>query len=115
VRERLAVSKRAARKIDTERFNVKKLKTRVMLKNSIRLQSETSLQLSKTWRTVGTSTGRETILERTSTLRPKRVQVIVNQSIVNRGLMRDVQNWLIEGNRINYGGFKTQANQMKIT
>jgi hypothetical protein len=26
VRERLAVSKRAARKIDTERFNVKKLK-----------------------------------------------------------------------------------------
>jgi hypothetical protein len=40
-KERLAVSKRAAQKIDTERFNVKKLKEG-MLKNSISLQSETS-------------------------------------------------------------------------
>jgi hypothetical protein len=47
VRERLAVSKQAAQKIDLERFNVKKL-TRGMLKNSIRLQSETSLQLCRT-------------------------------------------------------------------
>jgi hypothetical protein len=47
VRERLAVSKRPAQKIDMERFNVKKL-TRGILKNSIRLQSEASLQLWKT-------------------------------------------------------------------
>jgi endonuclease/exonuclease/phosphatase family metal-dependent hydrolase len=47
VRERLAVIKRAAQKIDTERFNVKEI-TRGTLKNSIKLQSETSLQLWKT-------------------------------------------------------------------
>jgi hypothetical protein len=44
VKERLAMSKRTAQKIDMERFNVKKLKEG-MLKNRIRLQSETSLQL----------------------------------------------------------------------
>jgi hypothetical protein len=72
VRERLAVSKRAAQKIDTERFNVKKLNgVGGMLKNSIRLQSETCFQLWKTKRTVGTSIGHGTILERTSTFRPK--------------------------------------------
>jgi hypothetical protein len=49
---------------------------------------------------VGTSTGHGTILERTSKLQPKRVHVIVNQSIVNRGLMRNVQNWLIDANRL---------------
>jgi hypothetical protein len=47
VRERLAVSKRGAQKIDTERFNVKKLKEE-MLENSIRLHSEKNLQLLKT-------------------------------------------------------------------
>jgi hypothetical protein len=45
VRERLAVSKRAAQKIDTERFNVKKLNEEDV--NSTGLQSETSLQLWK--------------------------------------------------------------------
>jgi hypothetical protein len=48
VRERLAVSKRAALKIDTERCNVNKLNERGMLKNRIVLQSETNLQLCKT-------------------------------------------------------------------
>jgi hypothetical protein len=47
VRERLAVSKRAAKDICTERLNVKKL-NEGDVKNSIRLQSETSLQLWKT-------------------------------------------------------------------
>jgi hypothetical protein len=42
VRERLAVSKGAAQKVDTDRFNLKKLK------HSIRLQPETSLLLLKT-------------------------------------------------------------------
>jgi hypothetical protein len=92
VRERLEVTKQAAQKIDTERFNVKKLNKR-MLKNSIRLQSETSFQLWKTYRTVGTSTGHGTRLERTSKVQPKRVQVIVNQTILNCGLIRNVQNW----------------------
>jgi hypothetical protein len=47
VRERLAVSKRGARKIDMERFNVKKLNEE-MAEKSIRLQSGESLQLWKT-------------------------------------------------------------------
>jgi hypothetical protein len=47
VRERLAVSKQAAQKVDMERFNLKKL-SEGKLKNSIRLQSQTSLQHWKT-------------------------------------------------------------------
>jgi hypothetical protein len=46
VRERLAVSKQAAQKIDTKRFNVKKL-NEGKLKPRIRLQLETLLQLWK--------------------------------------------------------------------
>jgi hypothetical protein len=53
VRERLAVSKRAAQKIDKEKSNIMKL-NEGMLKNSISSQSETNLQLSKTLRTMGT-------------------------------------------------------------
>jgi hypothetical protein len=53
-----------------ERFNYKKL-NKGMLKNSIRLQSETSLQLRKTQKAMGTSTGHGTILERTSNFGPK--------------------------------------------
>jgi hypothetical protein len=74
VRERLAVSKRAAQKMETERFNVKQLNEGGGgLKNSVRLQLETSLQLYKTWRTVETSVGHGTVLERTSKFRLKRV------------------------------------------
>jgi hypothetical protein len=47
LRERLALSKRAAQKIDTKRFNVRKLNDG-MLKNSMRLKSETSLRRWKT-------------------------------------------------------------------
>jgi hypothetical protein len=72
VRERLAVSKQAAQKIDTERFNVKKLDEEDV-KEQYQVTIRTSLQLWKTQRTVGTSTGHETILERTSKFRPKRV------------------------------------------
>jgi DNA-binding Xre family transcriptional regulator len=43
MRERLAVSKQAAQKIDMERFNVRKLNEGDV--NSIRLHSETSVQL----------------------------------------------------------------------
>jgi hypothetical protein len=44
VRERLAVSKRAAQKTVMERFNLKKLNEQ-KLKNSIRLQSQKRLKL----------------------------------------------------------------------
>jgi hypothetical protein len=71
VRERLAVSKQTAQKIYTEWLNLKKLNEWDV--NSIRLQPETSLLLWKTYRTMGTSTGHRSILDRTSKFRPKRV------------------------------------------
>jgi hypothetical protein len=56
---------------------------------------------------MGTSTGHG-IIERTSKFQPKRVQVIVNLSIINSGLVRNVQNWLIIGRRLNYSGCRIQ-------
>jgi hypothetical protein len=61
--EKLAVCKQAAEKTDMERFNVRKLKKRDV--NSIRLQSETSLQLWKTQRAMGSSIGHRIIFDRT--------------------------------------------------
>jgi hypothetical protein len=53
---------------------------------------------------MGTSIEHGILLERTSNFWPKRVLVIMNQSIISNGLMRNVQNWLIEGSRLNYSG-----------
>jgi hypothetical protein len=47
VRERLAVSKTAVQMMDMQRFNLKKL-NEGKVKNTISLQSQTSLQLWKT-------------------------------------------------------------------
>ena len=47
LKERLTASKQAAKKFDVERFNLKKLSER-RLESSIRLRSQTGLQL---WRT----------------------------------------------------------------
>jgi hypothetical protein len=52
------------------------------LKKSIRLQTQTSLQLWKTYKVMRTSTGHGRLLERTSKFRPKRVSVTVNRSII---------------------------------
>jgi hypothetical protein len=49
--------------MDTERFNVKRKGGGV---KTIRLQSETRLQLWKTYRTVGSSIGHGAVLERTA-------------------------------------------------
>jgi hypothetical protein len=51
---------------------------------------------------MGTSVGHGTLLERTSKFWRKREFVILNSSIINHGLMRNVQNRLIEGSRLNY-------------
>jgi ABC-type cobalamin transport system ATPase subunit len=42
-------------------------------------------------------------------LLPKSVSVIVKQRVINHGLIRNVQNWLIEGGRLNYSGCRTQV------
>jgi hypothetical protein len=39
----------------------------------------------------------------------------VSQSIVNHGLMKNVQNWLVEGSRLNYSGCRTQVKGMEVT
>jgi hypothetical protein len=65
--------------------------------------------------TVGTSIGHGKILERISIFWPKRFEVIVNQSNINCGLMRNVQKLLIEGSGLHHSGCRTQVTQMKIT
>jgi hypothetical protein len=37
------------------------------------------------------------------------------RSIINHGLIRSDQNWLIEGIRLNYSGCRTKVKRMKIT
>jgi hypothetical protein len=73
VSERLAVNKRAARKIDTERFKVKKLNER-----GVKEQYQITIRykfvaLKNLKRMMGTSTGHGSILERISDFRLKRV------------------------------------------
>jgi hypothetical protein len=97
-----------------ERFNIKKLNEggvkeqhQVTIRNKCAALEnlEESADINRTW----------TILDRTSKLQTKRVKVIVNQSIINHGLLRNVQNWLIEGSRLNYSSCRTQVKRMKIT
>jgi hypothetical protein len=106
VKERLAVSKRAAQKIDTKRFNVKKLNEgddkeqyQVTIRNKFAALEnlEDSGDINRAWDNI----------RKNIKFRPKTVSVIVNQSIINYGLMRDVQNWLIKGSKLNYSGCRT--------
>jgi hypothetical protein len=64
---------------------------------------------------MGTSIWHGTLLEITSKFQSKRVSVIANQSIINHSLMRNVNNWLIKGSRLNYSDGRTQVKGMKIT
>jgi hypothetical protein len=87
VRERLAVSKRAPQKIDTERFNVKKLNQR-----NVKEQCQVTIRnnfaaLENLVDSRGINSAWDNIRENTK-FRPRRVQVVVNQSIANGGLMR---------------------------
>jgi hypothetical protein len=56
------------------------------LRNSFRLQSEQIFSFGELKRTMGTLTGHGTLLE------PNSASVIVKQSLMNHGLMRNVQN-----------------------
>jgi hypothetical protein len=72
VRERLAVSKRAAQKIDTKRYNVKNLN-----EGDVKKQYEFTIRKKfaalENLEDSGASTGHGIILERTSKFLPKRV------------------------------------------
>jgi hypothetical protein len=95
VRERPSVSKRAAEKIDAERFNVQKL-------NEVDVKEEYQVTIRNKLAALGNLEDSGDINRAWDNIRgnikisAQRVQVVVNQSNVNRGLMRDVQNWFIE-------------------
>jgi hypothetical protein len=79
------------------------------LKITVMIQLQTSVQLWKTQRIMRLSIRCETLLERISKFRPKRVSVIVDQSTINSVLMRKVNSWLIKGSKLNYNGCRTQV------
>jgi hypothetical protein len=56
-------------------------------------------------RIMGTLIGHGRLLERILKFLPKSVK----QSIVNHGLIRNVQNWLIKGSRLNHSGCRTHV------
>jgi hypothetical protein len=58
---------------------------------------------------MGTLMGHGTLLERIYKFLPKSVSVTAKQSVIKHGLMRNVQNWLIERSRLNYSGCRTQV------
>jgi hypothetical protein len=114
VRKRLAVSKGVAQEIDMERFNLKNLNEgnvkeqyQVTIRNKFAALEnfEDSGDINKAW---------NNMKENIRILAQESV-VVVNQSIVNCGLMRSVQNWLIEGSRLNYRGYRPKVKGMKMT
>jgi hypothetical protein len=91
VRERLAVSKQAAQKMDIQTLNLKKLNKgednehyQVTITN--KFAALENLMITET------SIRNVTLLKITSKFQPKRVSVIVNRSIINHCLITDVQN-----------------------
>jgi hypothetical protein len=89
VRERLAVSKRMVKKKDMEKFNLKQLNEeevkeqyQITIKNRFAALEnlDDGGDINRAWDTI-----RENIK-----FRPKRVSVLVNQSLINHGLMRNV-------------------------
>jgi hypothetical protein len=106
VRERLAVSKRGAQKIDTERFNAKKLNEedvkeqyQVTIRNKFAALEnlDDSGDINSAWDNIR---GNIKISDQESLgyCEPKHCKPWF-----------DVQNWLIEGSRLNYSGCRTQV------
>jgi hypothetical protein len=85
VRERLAVCKQMVKKMDMDRFNLKKLNEEVKEQYQVTIRNKAVLENLEI---MGTSIGHGTLLERTSKFWRKRV--FVNRSIINCGLMRNV-------------------------
>jgi hypothetical protein len=109
VRERLAVGKLPVNKIYMDRFNLKKLNEgEVKEQYQVTIKNKFSA-LENLKRIMGTLTGHGMLLERIQKFLPNIVSVIVKQSVINYGLMRNVQNWLIEESRLNYSGCRTQV------
>jgi hypothetical protein len=89
VRERLAVSKQMVKKMDMERFNLKKLNEEEVIEQyqvTIKNKSAALENLDDN----GDIIGNGKLLDRTSKFQPKRVSGFVNQSLINHGLMKNV-------------------------
>jgi hypothetical protein len=108
IRERVAVSKRAAQNTDTGRFNLKKLNEgevkkqyRVTITNKFAALeiSEDNGDINRAWDAV-----RQNIK-----ISAKENLGYCESNHYDYGLMRNVQNWLNEGSRLNYSGCRTQV------
>jgi hypothetical protein len=102
------VSKWAAQKIGMDRFNLKNLneedvkeqyQVTIINKFAALENLQDNGDINKLWGNI-----RENIK-----ISAQESLGFVNQSIVNRGLMTYVQNWLIKGSRLNYSGCRTQV------
>jgi hypothetical protein len=114
VRERLAVSKQAAQKIGMDRFDVNKLNERDV-KEQYQVTNRNKFAALENLEDSGDINGAWGKIKVNIKTSAQDSLGFVNQSTVNNGLMRNVQNWLIEGSRLNYSGCRTQVKQMKIT
>jgi hypothetical protein len=107
IRERLAVGKGRVNKNDIDKFYLKNV-------NEGELKEQYQVTIKKRRSTLE-NLGDEDIntvwepIRENIKISAKSVSAIVKQSIINHGLMRKVQNWLIEGSRLNYSGCRTQV------
>jgi hypothetical protein len=103
VRETLAVRKITAQEIDMDIFNLKKLEERDV-KEQYQVTTRNKFCSSGKFRGQwGHQQGMGQYWREQKFL-PKKFSIIVNRSIVNRGLLRNVQSLLIKGSRLNHSG-----------
>jgi hypothetical protein len=107
-RERLAVSRRAAQKIDMERFNVNKL-------NEEDVKEPYQVTIRNKFAALENLEDRGDVNRAWDNIR-ENVKILAWESLgyceskhVNHGFMRNVQNWLFDGSRLNHSGCRTQV------
>jgi hypothetical protein len=113
VGERLAVSKQAAQKKDMERFNLKKLNAgdikeqyQVTIRNNFAALEdlEDSGDINRAWDSI-----------REIKISPQECLGYCESKHHKLSLMRNVQNWFIEGSRLNYSGIPSKVNEDNLT
>jgi hypothetical protein len=104
VRERLAVSKRDAQKIDMERFNLKNLYEEEVKEQYLFTIRSKSAVLENVEDSDGINRACDNMREN--------IKISAQESLgyceLKHGLIRKVQNWLIKGRRLNYSDYRTQ-------
>jgi hypothetical protein len=103
VRERLAVSKQVAQKIDTERFNLKNLNV-----GDVKKQHQVTIRI-KFAALENLEDNGDINWEWDNIRQGINISAQNGLSIINHGLMMNFQNLLIKGSRLNYSGCSTQV------